>query len=175
MTDDALPLAEAIQTAIEYETRVRDLYREAEDRATEDVGKRIFSTLAKEEQGHLDYLLHCQTTWQDEGKIIEDELSTVVPSPQRIAEGVATLESKLDEPRDWSVELELLRRALELERETGDFYRKMVAEIGGEGERLFRRFLEIEDGHFAIVQAEIDALTGTGWWFDSCEFSPEIG
>ena len=38
---------------------------------------------------------------------------------------------------------------------------------------LFERFLEMENGHVAIVQAEIDALAGHGHWFDFMEFSLE--
>lgn len=40
---------------------------------------------------------------------------------------------------------------------------------------MFRHFLEIEDGHTAIVQAEIDALEGNGFWFDFAEFDLEAG
>ena len=39
----------------------------------------------------------------------------------------------------------------------------------------FGRFLEIEQGHQAIVRAEIDALTGMGFWFDFQEFDLEAG
>ena len=36
-------------------------------------------------------------------------------------------------------------------------------------------FLGIEQGHQAIVQAEIDALSGLGFWFDFQEFNLEAG
>jgi len=35
--------------------------------------------------------------------------------------------------------------------------------------------VEIEDGHVAIVQAEMDSLTGNGWWFDTFEVQLEGG
>jgi peptide deformylase len=38
---------------------------------------------------------------------------------------------------------------------------------------MFARFLEIEEGHARIVQAEIDTLTGMGFWFDVQEFRLE--
>jgi len=38
---------------------------------------------------------------------------------------------------------------------------------------LFARFLDIEDGHVILVQAEIDALVGHGHWFDFMEFNLE--
>ena len=45
----------------------------------------------------------------------------------------------------------------------------------GEERALFQRFLEIEDGHHAIVQAELDAVQGLGYWFDVQEFKLEAG
>lgn len=167
-----LTLEEAIKTAIQYETRVRDLYREAETRATDDVGKQIFQTLAREEQGHLDYLNSRLQEWQKTGSVTPEKLDTVIPSPQRIGEGMARLESNVTD-RDWSVELALLEKALNLEAETGAFYKKMVSDLPTDDAALFARFLEIEDGHYAIVQAQIDALTGAGFWFDFMEFRLE--
>ena len=49
----------------------------------------------------------------------------------------------------------------------------MVSELPPEGRALFERFLEIEQGHVAIVQAEIDAVSGLGFWFDVQEFRLE--
>jgi rubrerythrin len=55
-------------------------------------------------------------------------------------------------------ELDSLRQALAAEEETSTFYINMVRELPAEGQQLFSRFLEIEDGHAAIVQAEIDSV-----------------
>jgi hypothetical protein len=40
---------------------------------------------------------------------------------------------------------------------------------------MFQRFPEIEDGHNAIVQAELDSVQGLGYWFDVEEFKLEAG
>ena len=40
---------------------------------------------------------------------------------------------------------------------------------------LFARFLEIEEGHVNLVQAEMDSLNGLGTWFDVLEVSFEAG
>jgi rubrerythrin len=72
--------------------------------------------------------------------------------------------------RDYGAELELLKKALDLEIEATAFFRRMVAELDEEAQKLFARFVEIEAGHEAIVQAEIDALNGLGFWFDFTEF-----
>jgi hypothetical protein len=63
-----------------------------------------------------------------------------------------------------------LSKALQLETETSNFYRKMVEEMGSDGE-LFERFLEIEKGHQAIVQAELDYHQQTGYLFDFQDFA----
>jgi hypothetical protein len=49
-----------------------------------------------------------------------------------------------------------------------------VRTLDSEGQQLFERFVEIEEGHKAIVQAEIDCLSGSGFWFDTPEFSLEL-
>jgi len=66
----------------------------------------------------------------------------------------------------------MLRKALKLEQETSKFYARMVAEMGEDG-KLFARFLEIEEGHQSIVQAEIDYLEKSGHFFDFQEFTME--
>ena len=49
----------------------------------------------------------------------------------------------------------------------------MVATLDADGKKLFERFVEIEEGHVAIVQAEMDMVTGAGFWFDTAEVSLE--
>jgi rubrerythrin len=71
------------------------------------------------------------------------------------------------------VELQWLRKAHGVERETSDFYQRMVNELPDEAKGLFKRFLEIEEGHLALVQAQIDQALGTGYWFDVREFDLE--
>ena len=77
--------------------------------------------------------------------------------------------------RPATTEVEHLQRALAAEMETSAFYRRMVGELSDERQKLFARFLEIEEGHVAIVQAEIDAVSGSGFWFDMMEFDVEKG
>ena len=72
-------------------------------------------------------------------------------------------------------EIELLKIALELERQTSGFYRQLVDTLTLAERGLFARFLEIEQGHLLLVQAEIDALAGHGTWFDVMEFRLEAG
>jgi rubrerythrin len=166
---------EAIKTAIEYENRVRDTYADAVKNAEDPIAIKVFTTLADEEQGHVEFLEHCLATWREKGILSTEGLRTAVPTPENIERGVQRLKQKLGGKGLEGPEVDMLRRALEVEVETSTFYRKMVDVLPVEGRGLFQRFVEIEDGHKAIVQAEIDTVTGMGFWFDFQEFDLESG
>lgn len=166
-----MTLEEAIKTAIDYETKVRDVYLDNVDKISEETGRRVFKTLGDEEQGHLDFLNARLDEWHKTGHVSPAKLETIVPACDVIKAGVQKLDDHLSE-RDYGTEREMLRKALLLEQETTEFYRRMVAEMKEDGE-LFARFIEIEEGHQAIVQAEIDYLTKSGHFFDFQEFNLE--
>jgi rubrerythrin len=167
-----MKLEDAIKTAIEFETKVTTHYDEATKKTTDAVGKKVFETLAKEEQGHIAYLKSRLDEWKKTGHVTTATLETAIPSKAKIKEGTSKLKPKGDK-REHTSEVQFLQRALDLEVETSSFYRRMVSELDAEGQRLFQRFVEIEEGHVAIVQAQIDAVTGLGFWFDMQEFQLE--
>ena len=172
-----MKLDEAIKTALEFEGRVHRTYLDAMKSATNDEAKRVFRTLCDEEKYHLQYLGERLSEWKQTGKITVAELKTAIPSREAIDAGVEKLQQKVaDEPAvKFDIELESLRQALQVERETADFYKKMVRTLDAEGQEMFARFVEIEEGHQTIVQAERDCLTGSGFWFDTAEFKLELG
>jgi rubrerythrin len=165
-------LDEAILTAIEYETRVRDHYLTSADRIRNKAGRRIFELLANEEQGHIDYLLACLGKWRRDGSVGTFSLLPATPSAAELRKALVPVEGQkpsevLDDER------QVLDVALNLERETSDYYRRLVGRLQGTAQQMFARFLEIEEGHVAIVQAEIDYLSDNGFWFDFSEFNQE--
>ena len=163
-----MTIEEAIQTAIEFEHEVRDVYKDAAQRAIDPAGKRIFGVLADEEQRHVDYLESRLTEWRRSGKVDVAALETAIPSREVIAEAASSASADMSDV-DRGADQVMLGKALAAERKTSSFYRKMVAELPPEGKKLFERFVEIEEGHVAIVQAEIDSLAGNGAWFDVLE------
>lgn len=164
-------LEQAIKTAIEYENKVHAVYNEAREQATDPIGRRIFATLAREERGHIEYLERCLAEWQRTGKLVAPALETAIPSRDTIEQGLERMRQKVEGQRSGTtVETELLQRAIEAEDVTSSFYKRMVAELDEEGQQLFARFVEIEEGHLAIVRAEMDAVTGLGYWFDMPEW-----
>ena len=167
-----MTIEEAIKTAVEYEVRIRDIYREATAAVEDEAGKRIFETLCNDEQHHIDYLQHKLKQFQETGTIVPERLDSAIPSEEvikREAEKVKLLVAK-----DFlGIRRQMLSKALKVEIETSDFYQKMVNELPVEGRRLFERFLEIENNHIKAVQFELDYLSKTGYWFDIKEFDME--
>ncbi len=167
-------IEQAIETAIKYENRVRDVYKDAVCKTNDEIGQRVFGVLAKEEQGHVDYLEHMLSKVRAGEAVVPGELTSALPTKAAIEAGVKKLTKQL-QSTCLDAEVELLRKALHVEEETSAFYRKVVGDLPPEGQALFSPFIAIEDGHVAIVQAEIDSITGMGFWFDYQEFDFEMG
>jgi rubrerythrin len=169
-----MEIEHALKTGIEYELEVQRVYSEAAKKFKDPAARRVFLVLADEEDSHVAYLESRLVEWQRTGKITAAKLETAIPSKEAIDAGVKKLKRRMAQ-QDYSVELDILKKALALEIEATNFFKQMVAELRTGGQELFARFVEIEQGHEAIVQAEIDALTGLGYWFDYAEFKLEAG
>jgi len=167
-----MTIEEAMKTAIEYEIRIRDIYREAVAAVDVEAGKKIFETLAKEEQHHVDYLEHKLGQFQKTGAIEHEKLESVIPDQKSIDREADKVKSLTAE--DFlGVKRSMLSKALEAEIKTSDFYERMVNELPAEARPLFERFLEIENNHIKVVQFELDYVSKTGYWFDFKEFDME--
>lgn len=167
-----MELAQALAQAVDYERQVRDHYARC-SRLTEDPhGQRVFAILAREEQGHLEHLQGLLETWTRTGAVSPGEVPTLLP-PAAAIEAAALQAAQLPPASASLPELDFLKQALELERRTCTFYQELVAGLEPRHRPLFDPFLDIEDGHLTLVQAEIDALVGHGHWFDFMEFTLE--
>ena len=167
-----MTLEEAITQAIDYETRIRDLYRDAVQGTADPKGRHVFQALADDEQRHIDYLEAKRTQWYGEGRITVESLASHIPVAELLAANTEGLEQTMAR-EDRTDEKRMLSKALQVEVETSAFYRRMVEQVEGDARAMFARFLEIEDGHIAAVQAELDYISHTGFWFDFQEFDLE--
>jgi rubrerythrin len=121
-----MDLKEALTTAIGYETKVRDHYTKGAEKILDPRGKKMFTVLAREEQGHLAYLETRLAEWHKSGTISSPELATELPSSQWIDEAKAKVAQSPAGTIAVQGEIELLKIALELERQTSGFYRQLV-------------------------------------------------
>lgn len=167
-----MKIDEAIDQALEYETRIRDLYRQAAEQTSDPKGERVYRALADDEQRHIDYLEHKRRQWRQEGVVTAEVLPTAIPPVERFQKELHALRGRIA-GTDLGDEKRMLSKALQVEVETSEFYRRMTATMEGEAQAMFARFQEIEDGHIAAVQAELDFISDNGFWFDFKEFDME--
>ncbi len=164
-------LQEAIVVALEFERKVRDHYLRGAEDIADPQGRQVFALLGQEEQGHVDYLDHCLAQWRKTGEVADVPLKTVLPKGVKwIEEERMKLSARKDVRVATKTEIAALRTALQYEREAGAFYHKLVSELPKEHQPLFDNFLGIEDGHLALVQAQLESVQGTGFWFDVSAF-----
>ena len=163
---------EAIKTAINYETKIRDIYLEGAEAVGDDAGRRFFKAMGSDEQSHLDYLNQLLVQLQKTGKLSAARLESAIPSREEIEREADVIQSQMAQD-DHGLKQQMLSKALKVEIETSAFYRKMVADMPAEGKPIFARFLEIEDNHIHAVQFELDYIAKTGYWFNFKEFDME--
>ncbi len=171
-----MKLENAMKTALELEAGVHKAYLEAVAKSSDEAGKRIFKGLADEEMGHIKYLQEHLDEWQKTGQLHVKKLGTSVPTKEAIHKSLQDVR-KTVRPKATKLvpELELLKKALEAERKTSAFYKEMATKLDGEGQKLFQGFVEVEEGHEAIVEAEIDSVSNNGIFLGSIEFGLEVG
>jgi rubrerythrin len=159
--------AQAMKTAIEMEKSGHKFFTDAALQVKNEVGRKIFNRLAAEEMIHM-------RTFEK----IFSELSGGGDWKKALADTAPTERMpyfdearKQFQPTDLSVELEYLKKALDLERRAIAFFEKAVKEAEtSEAKEVFQRILEEEKLHYDLIQSEIDSLSGDGFWFDVNEF-----
>ncbi len=168
-----MKLQEAIAVAIDFEKKVRDHYLKGAKEIPEPQGRKVFALLGKEEQGHVDYLEHCNAQWKKTGKVPDVALRSILPKGVKWIEAEKKKVSGGGKRVASKTELDALKVALQHEKDADAFYHKLVQQLPKDEQPLFAKFLEIEDGHLAIVQAQLDSVQGMGFWFDVAEFRLE--
>jgi len=172
-----MTIEEALRNAIEYEIKVRDVYAHAAGQVKDESGQKVVLQMAAEEQEHVNYLVARLKEWKESGVINSIEITRTTPTPDWLANEIKILKKQINKQNphatDSESDISMLNRALEVEKETSSFYQRMVDEMPKKHKEMFKRFLEIEKGHLAIVEAEIDCLSGAGFWFGLPEFRLE--
>ncbi len=169
-----MTIEQAIISVLELERQVQKHYAQAAEHTNDPAGKDLFTILANEEQGHINYLEAQLKTWRETGRIDAGKLTSILPSKEWLDKGKIKM-CKIAFDKDYSSEIAQLKDALKFERQISEFYQKLIATLGSEGAALFAPFLRIEENHLALVQGELDALQKDGFWFDISEFNLEAG
>ena len=167
-----MSLEQVVKKAISLEGKIRDLYVQSHKNCKDEAGKRFFAMLRDDEQYHMDYLEARLGELQSSGQMQHPDIASRVPSAAEIELCLADAEKHLS-VEDRGVLQQMLSNALKVELRTSEFYEKMVDDSQGKIKGMFERFLEIENSHIAAVQAELDYVMNTGYWFGIKEFDME--
>lgn len=143
--------AEILGTALELERKGFKFYTEAERKTENKTGKRMFAQLAKEEEEHI--------------KDIKNMFRNLYP--QRGDRDIPLFDVNISE---YSGEAEALKIAIDMEKKSIEFYTEWAK---GNLGSLFKELVEIEKGHLELLEAELDYVQRTGYWFDYFESSLE--
>ena len=159
--------AQAMRTAVEMEKSGHRFFTEAAAKVKNEAGRKVFRRLASEEMVHLQVFEKIFTALA-QGTDWKKAVGLSEPAKRVPYFDDARKQMKVE---DMSVELDYLRKALDLERNAMAFFEKAAREAEtAEAHEVFRRIQAEEQGHYDLIQAEIDSITGSGYWFDVQEF-----
>ena len=158
----------ALKTAIEVEDNGLYIFLKFARKTKDTTGKNMFIRLAMDELEHrriLDKQLNNLLeggTWENI-EIPHSEIEQIAPmirEKQQRTKGESGL-----------AEIDALNTALDLEKKAAKFFREKAEIVDHpEVKDLFIRLAEWEESHYDLIQAELDAINKTGFWFGIPEF-----
>uniref|UniRef100_A0A7V1EH54 Rubrerythrin n=1 Tax=candidate division WOR-3 bacterium TaxID=2052148 RepID=A0A7V1EH54_UNCW3 len=161
---------EILKTGISIEKNGLSTYLNFAYKTKEPTGKNMFIKLAQDELQHMEVLekmldgIMCNRTWVCE-TIPESFIEKIAPRIRAIDK------MKSEEGQD---ELSALKTALDLEKRSIEFYNENKRFVNNpEAIKIFDRIIEMEESHYDLIQAEIDHIEQTGFWFGIREFTME--
>jgi len=149
----------AIEIAIKMETDAINLYSAAADRIKHPVGKKMLLAITEDEKRHLEVLSHIFEE-------IDIKIKDVSPMKniKTVFEAIKDeMTKRIEATTD---ELEAFKIAMQMEKESVEFYKKARAEAQTEKEKsLFERLTKEEQEHYDIFANTYFFLSDTGSWF----------
>lgn len=143
--------AEILNTALELERKGFRFYTEAERTTENETGKKMFAQLAKEEKEHI--------------REVRGMFKHLYP--EQSGKDIPLFDVEISE---YSGEVEALKIAIDMEKKSIQFYSDWAK---GDLESLFKGLIEFEKKHLELLEAELDYVRKTGFWFDYYESSQE--
>lgn len=159
--------------ALEFEKKIRDLYRSAEAMVDDQRGKAIFSSLAADEQSHVDFLEAGLEILKNDGVVDPAGLTTTIPDVESIRRQVEKMKASVPEKMLGDIK-RVLNSALKMEQQTTDFYQEAATKTDGDIKKIMEKFIDIEQRHTQVVRMELDHASNNGFWFNFMEVSMEV-
>jgi rubrerythrin len=166
-------LLSVFRDAMELERRGIAFYTKAAEITANPGGKRMFLTLAHDEEEHLKYLHEGLHSLVEDGTLPSLPPHKAAPTgeaPKR-PDVFASPKEATEEVKATAGDLDALKRGIQAEKDSIALYRQGAAAAqAAEAEEVLEALATWEEGHLTILQGEYDYITGTGFWFDFQEF-----
>lgn len=170
--DSEVKARKALKTAIAAEKKSLRNYLEFGLKTDDASGKNMFLRLAADELEHVNILERQSRSLQECGDWLKIEIE-----PSDVEMIVPRLGEKDVKIRGTSGQDQVtaLHTALALEKRAHEFYANQAKQTPDHKAReMYLRLAEMEEAHYELIQAEIDAIGNTGFWLGLREFSLEI-
>ena len=162
----------ALEIAINAEKTGLKTYLDFGYKTKDESGKNMFLRLASDELEHMTILEKQRESIQEKEcwisvKLEKSEIEKLTPVLKTKTQKIKGSEG-LDQ-------MSALRTALDLEDRAIKFYREQAqASIDPKAKDMYERLVKMEQAHYELIQAEIDYIEKTGFWFNLREFSLEL-
>jgi rubrerythrin len=168
MSPIASSVKEAIKTAIQLEKDGQAFFEQAARETSNDLGKKMFHKLANDEVRHLQTFKKMFQTIADP-QIWKQLMAE--GSPRKRMPYFEQKTAQRTPAEKGAGELNALQQALEVERKAITFFKETAEGTDDpEAKRIFETIAEEEEAHYDLIQAQIDSVTHSGFWFDIGEF-----
>lgn len=131
--------------------------------------KNMFIILASDELDHFNLIEK-----ERRALITDSEIKAVKVDTSFVAKLFPKLSEVKRSAKSETTDMDALNIALKLEENSINFYNKEADRTSNVLiKQLFLKFAQIEEGHYKLIQAEIDSISKSGFWMDIPEFTME--
>lgn len=170
-TNSNQEILQAFKIAIETELKGMEAYLTYARKTKDETGKNMFIVLAHDELQHFRILERAMAGMQ-----IADGFADIQVPPsviQRITPTLRSRDARL-KGEAGADQVNALTTALDQERRSMELYRQQYAKAtDAKAREMFHKLAEMEEAHYDIIQAELDNIQSTGFWFKIPEFDLE--
>lgn len=160
---------DALQVAMENEAKEAEFYRTHSERTTNELGKKMFMSLAHDEREHMEKIRLLYNKLKEEGRWPQDVPLEVQGT--KVVEIIRSLPASADRvskaERD---DLDAIRIAIEFEERGEAFYRDLSNKIEDHKEKEFFAMLaSMEHEHLVSLKDTLEYFQNPEGWFAAKE------
>lgn len=166
---------EILRNAVDMELEGKEFFEKAAARMQNVRARDMFLSLVKQEQRHVD-ILSSELSRLEQGQGWAS-LADMKAGAPRVTKMSVFKDGQFRRfsLREDAGELEVIRLGMDVEKKSVEYYRSAgQATPDTRAKEVFNWLVGEEAGHLTILSAEYDNRSGSGFYYDSPEFSLEV-